>query len=88
MILNAHNVVMIVAVDDFGQAIRLDRWPSFISIHCLHDDHVAAIAAFGEQPAGSGIGFEGRDDLCTCEHREIEEGQAKRIELPQLRRRL
>jgi hypothetical protein len=71
MILNADGIVMLVAVDDFGKASGLNRGPSFSSIHCLHDDHVTAVAAFGEQPAGSGIGFEGRDDLRTCEQRNI-----------------
>jgi hypothetical protein len=88
MILNADGVAMLVAVDDFGQTSGLNRRPSLSSIHCLHDDHVTAVAAFGEQSAGSGIGFEGRDDLRTYEHTEIGEGQAKRIVLPQLRRRL
>jgi hypothetical protein len=32
---------------------------------------VTAVAAVGEQSADSDIGFEGRDDLRTCEHREI-----------------
>lgn len=71
MILNADGIVMLVAVDDFGQTSGFNREPSFSSVHCLHDDHVTAVAAFGEQSAGSGIGFEGRDDLRTCEHREI-----------------
>jgi len=71
MILNADGIVMLVAVDDFGETPGLNQGPSFSSIHCLHDDHVTAVAAFGEQSAGSGIGFERRDDLRTCEHREI-----------------
>jgi hypothetical protein len=71
MILNADGIVILVAVDDFGQTPGLNREPSFSSIHCLHDDHITAIAAFGEQSAGSGIGFERRDDLRTCEHRNM-----------------
>lgn len=63
MILNADGIVMLVAVDDFGQTSGLNREPSFSSIHCLHDDHVTAVATFGEESAGSGIGFEGRNDL-------------------------
>jgi hypothetical protein len=71
MILNADGVVVLVTVDDFGQTSGLNQESSFSSIYCLHDDHVTAVAAFGEQSASSGIGFQGRDDLRTCEHREI-----------------
>jgi hypothetical protein len=35
------------------------------SIRRLHDYHVAAIAAFGEEPAGGGVRFDGGDYLLS-----------------------
>ena len=67
VILDADSVVVFVTIDHSGQASGLDVITSDSSIGGLHYDHVAAIAALREQPAGCGVGSEGRDDLCDFE---------------------
>ena len=72
MVLDADVVVVFMAVDDFRQTLRLNVRTPGGGIQGLHDDHVAAVAALGEQAAGRRIGLEGRDDLWVdgCEFEE------------------
>jgi len=51
VILHADGVAMLVFKDDLRQVLAFDVVPPLLSILGLHDDHVAALSAFLQQPA-------------------------------------
>jgi hypothetical protein len=61
VVLDAYDIAVIVSPDHLAQALRLDVLPPLSRVLGLHDDHVAAIAAFVEQSASSRTVFNGRN---------------------------
>jgi hypothetical protein len=63
MVLDARYIVMVVLKDHFGEFGGFDVQTASLGIKVLHYDHVAAFAAFLQEPAGCGAWSSGGDDF-------------------------
>jgi hypothetical protein len=65
VILDTLHIIVRVAENDLGQTFGFDVRSSGARVECLHDDHVATIAAFLEKAADCGVraGLEGGADF-------------------------
>jgi hypothetical protein len=63
VVLDAHDVAVVISEDHLAQTLRLDVFPPLLRVLGLHNDHVATLAAFVQQSTSRRSFLEGRNEF-------------------------